>query len=105
MQHQVVLGARSLAHVRKLQSIDNTMNVLAFTAVPDQALLWVANGADAVRVWPHPTRANLQQIRSLTQDGTSVWVTAGLRSLAELKPLIDAGVSTVITDQPNEILD
>lgn len=105
LQHQVVLGARSLAHVRKLHSIDNTMNVLAFTAMPDQALHWVASGADAVRVWPHTTRANLQQIRTLTQAGTSVWVTAGMRSIAELKPLIDAGVSTVIADRPNEILD
>ncbi|MFI6170668.1 glycerophosphodiester phosphodiesterase [Nocardia sp. NPDC051052] len=122
--HQVIVGPRTIADLRAFKKLDPRLRALAL--IPgrqdepaDLAVIteFVDAGTDLVRLWPSwiltDDRAGAHLVRTVRELGTPVWTCADtlyndIRPDApadDLRRLVDAGISGIMTNLPELLLD
>ncbi|WP_433664791.1 glycerophosphodiester phosphodiesterase [Nocardia sp. CA-128927] len=121
---EVIVGPRTVADLRAFKKLDPRLRELALVpgrqdAPPDLAAIteFVAAGADLIRLWPawiltdDETGAHL--VRTVLDLGTPVWTCADTlygdisadAPEDDLRRLVDAGVSGIMTNLPELLRD
>lgn len=121
---EVIIGPRTATDLRTFKKLDPGLRALALVpgrqdAPPDPAVIaeFADAGADLIRLWPSwiltEHGGGNQLMRTVLALGTPVWTCADtlygdIRADApedDLRRLVDAGVSGIMTDLPELLLD